>query len=80
MTPTVIDIPASLATLVPSTETSAAVLAWLVIGFAALLAFGVLMATLSWLQTPSKPKVLRRKTESEPLSWLPKKYVAPDHH
>ena len=54
MTPTVIDIPASLTTLIPSAETSTAALTWLIMGFAALIALSIPVLVLSWLQTASK--------------------------
>ena len=65
-------------TLAPSAETISYVGAWLIVGFIALIAFGVLSAIFTWLQTPSKPKA-PKETEQEPLTWLPKKYVAADH-
>ena len=80
MPPTVIDIPASLATLIPSAETFTTAIAWLIMGFAALIALSIPVLILSWLQTASKPKAPRKKTEQEPVAWLPKKYVAADHH
>jgi hypothetical protein len=74
----VIDIPASLATALPSAETLAYAGAWLIVGFAALILFGLVSIVLNWLQTPSKP--VAKKLERDPLTWLPRKYGASNHN